>query len=82
MPRIFDKINLKLEKALKESLELSYRADFCVGFFNLRGWHIIDDYIDKFEGGEGKNCRLLIGMQNIILQYPYVRNGHSNNVFD
>ena len=63
MPRIFDNINLKLEKALKESLELSYRADFCVGFFNLRGWHIIDDYIDKFEGGEGKNCRLLIGMQ-------------------
>ncbi len=63
MPRIFDNINLKIEKALKESLELSYRADFCVGFFNLRGWHIIDDYIDKFEGGEGKNCRLLIGMQ-------------------
>lgn len=63
MPRIFDNINLKLEQALKESLELSYRADFCVGYFNLRGWHIIDDYIDKFEGGEGKNCRLLIGMQ-------------------
>lgn len=63
MPRIFDNINLKMERALKESLELSYRADFCVGFFNLRGWHIIDDYIDKFEGGEGKKCRLLIGMQ-------------------
>ena len=63
MPRIFDNINLKLEKALKESLELSYRTDFCVGFFNMRGWHIIDDYIDKFEGGYGKNCRLLIGMQ-------------------
>jgi len=63
MPRIFDNIDLKLEKALKESLDLAYRADFCVGFFNLRGWHIIDDYIDKFEGGEGKNCRLLIGMQ-------------------
>ncbi|MBQ8750545.1 MAG: DEAD/DEAH box helicase family protein [Alphaproteobacteria bacterium] len=63
MPRIFDNIDLKLETALKESLELSYRADFCVGFFNLRGWHTISDYIDVFEGGEGKNCRLLIGMQ-------------------
>ena len=63
MPRIFDNINLKIEKALKESLELSYRADFCVGFFNLRGWHILSDYIDKFEGGDDKNCRLLIGMQ-------------------
>lgn len=63
MPRIFDNINLKLEKALKETLEKSYRADFCVGFFNLRGWNIISDYIDNFEGGEGKNCRLLIGMQ-------------------
>ena len=63
MPRIFDNIDLKLETALKESLELSHRADFCVGYFNLRGWHNISDYIDRFEGGEGKNCRLLIGMQ-------------------
>ena len=28
MPRIFDNIDLKLETALKESLEVSYRADF------------------------------------------------------
>lgn len=48
-----------MERALKESLALSYRADFCVGFFNLRGWHIIDDCIDKFEGGEGKNVACL-----------------------
>lgn len=84
MPRIFDNINLKLETALKESLKLSHRADFCVGFFNLRGWHSISNYIDKFEGGDGKNCRLLIGMQRTpedLLNELYTV-GSENNFMD
>lgn len=62
MPRIFDNINEYLSPALKHSLELAHRADFCVGYFNLRGWKEIDSQIKQFEGGKGKQCRLLVGM--------------------
>jgi hypothetical protein len=61
MPRIFDNIDLSLLPTLRETLKLSNRADFCVGYFNLRGWQTLDDLIDQFSGGESC-CRLLIGM--------------------
>jgi len=62
MPRIYDNIEAPLLPALRETLSRSYRADFCVGYFNLRGWKGVADAIDHFAGGDGRCCRLLVGM--------------------
>lgn len=65
MPNIFDNIDLEFMPELKKMLETAHAADFCVGYFNLRGWGPLGRIIDeRFSGGDQSCCRLLIGMQS------------------
>ena len=50
MPKIYHNIENHLTKGLNETLKLSLRTDFCVGYFNLRGWKQVADRIDSLEG--------------------------------
>jgi superfamily II DNA or RNA helicase len=71
MPKIYDNIENHLTRGLNETLDLSQRTDFCVGYFNLRGWKEVADKIDNLSGmtvAESnddihRTCRLLVGMQ-------------------
>ena len=73
MPRIYDNIENHLSKGLNSTLELSKRSDFCVGYFNLRGWGEVAERTEALPGMnvvEGEEsyhryCRLLVGMQRL-----------------
>jgi len=65
MSSIYDNIEQPFLPELQAYLKQAYRADFCVGYFNLRGWRQIDADIEQFEGGDGQACRLLVGMYRL-----------------
>ena len=64
MPRILDNLSPEatLLSTLRTTLELSHRADFCVGYFNLRGWKHVDEYVEPW-AEYGQQARILVGMQ-------------------
>jgi superfamily II DNA or RNA helicase len=62
VPRIFDNITDQLQIALIRTLDHAQRADFCVGYFNLRGWQLLSPHIESWRGDDDNRVRLLIGM--------------------
>lgn len=72
MARIYDNIESKFEKGLQDIITNIgvKRVDFCVGYFNLRGWELVVNQIDQIPGDfvyenniqQFRHCRLLIGM--------------------
>ena len=74
MPTVFDNIDTPFldgedGNGLKHALKLAFRGDFCVGYFNLRGWRCIDDVVNGWEMPEAADAtppaRLLVGMQRL-----------------
>ncbi len=63
MPTIYDNIDKNLLDGLKHALQVAKRGDFCVGYFNLRGWRSISAEIDAIPSEHGSPaCRLIVGM--------------------
>ncbi|OLV16917.1 phospholipase D-like domain-containing protein [Deinococcus marmoris] len=65
MPKILDNIDLKLIDDLRVSMQSAVRADFCVGYFNLRGWKLVDDLAEQWSGKGDARTRLMVGMQEL-----------------
>jgi len=74
MPTIFDNIENHLETGLNKTLDKAKRADFCIGYFNLRGWSKLYEKVEKlpgdylpeeFDDDDFCHCRVLIGMQKL-----------------
>lgn len=63
MTRIFDNIEQDLLTTLRGTMQVSQRADFCVGYLNLRGWQAVDDLVQPWDPAGGQVCRVLVGMQ-------------------
>ena len=72
MARIYDNLDVRFSDGLQGIITNVgvRRIDFCVGYFNLRGWNLIVNQIDNLSGDyvyedderKLRICRLLIGM--------------------
>ena len=72
MARIYDNLETKFTEGLQGIISNVgvERVDFCVGYFNLRGWNLIvnqvedlpGDYVYEDDERKLRICRLLIGM--------------------
>jgi hypothetical protein len=51
-----------------------------VGYFNMRGWKHLDRSIERWVGGAGSCCRLLVGMQRLPVEDLRVALGLAHGV--
>lgn len=65
MPNIYDNIESRLLPVLQTAIKTATHADFCVGYFNLRGWKQLSEFVQSWSGGAGAQARLLVGMQRL-----------------
>lgn len=92
MARIYDNIEQKFEAGLNNIITSPNvkRVDFCVGYFNLRGWKLIVDQVDQLPGDYVeedrdrvfRTCRLLIGMHRPNEEYIRQLYGKNNKLPD
>jgi len=92
MARIYDNIDQKFEAGLNKIITSPNvkRVDFCVGYFNLRGWKLIVDQVDQLSGDyveEERNrvfrtCRLMIGMHRPNDEYIRMLYGKGDKLPD
>lgn len=80
MARIYDNIELKFNDGLNNAINSPgvKRVDFCVGYFNLRGWNMAD-LVLRFEDGkyaliECKGAKHLLGIKRLIQEYNTTEN--------
>ena len=70
MPTIYDNIEKKFADGILQHIKNAKRVDYCVGYFNIKGWKTVCSHIDSLAGMDVKEnnktvkryCRLLVGM--------------------
>lgn len=50
MPTIYDNIEKKFADGVLQHVKNAKRVDYCVGYFNIRGWNTVVSQIDQLEG--------------------------------
>ena len=92
MARIYANIEVKFKEGLQGIMASGgvERVDFCVGYFNLRGWNMIVNQVDELPGGyvyendeqKYRVCRLLVGMHRPPEELIRSIYGQTNNYVD
>lgn len=62
MPTIFDNVERNLRDELRQVMADAVAGDFCVGYFNPRGWGQLADLVDGLPGNDESCCRVVVGM--------------------